>query len=110
MKSENIAPVGLHIQQVPNFPSILTTYIRDNILYVRQCLLLPSQHDPGIDTPSVCVHHMFRPIAAIIRYTEPLQSPFLLSDIVPYTGQCLHTGCILYRYVVYVVPLYYKIY
>jgi hypothetical protein len=52
--------------------------------------------------------YMFRPTAAIIRYTELLQSPFLLSALPPYTGQCLHNGSALYRYVVYVMPLCYK--
>jgi hypothetical protein len=47
---------------------------------------------------------------AIIGYTEPLQSPFLLSAMPPYTGQCLHTGSVLYRCTVFVMPLYYEIY
>jgi hypothetical protein len=52
---------------------------------------------------------MFRPTAAIIRYTEPSQSPFFLFAILPYSGQCLHTGSALYRLgVVYVMPLCYK--
>jgi hypothetical protein len=53
--------------------------------------------------------YIFRPIAAIIRYIELLQSPFLLSAKPPNTGQCLHIGSALDRYVVYVKPLSYKI-
>jgi hypothetical protein len=48
--------------------------------------------------------YMFRPTAAIIRYTELLQSPYLL------LYQCSHIGSALYRYVVYVIPLRYKLY
>jgi hypothetical protein len=51
---------------------------------------------------------MFRPIAAI-RYIELLQSPFLPSAVPLYAGQCLHSGNELYSYVVYVMPLCYKI-
>jgi hypothetical protein len=48
---------------------------------------------------------------AIIK-SKLLQSPFLLSAIPPYTGQCLYTGSASYRYeyVVYVMPLCYKMY
>jgi hypothetical protein len=54
--------------------------------------------------------YMFCPIAAIIRYTELLQSPLFLSAVPPYTGQCLYIAIALYQYVVYVMPLCYKIY
>jgi hypothetical protein len=52
--------------------------------------------------------HMFRPLAAIIKYIELLQSPFFLSAIPLYTGQCLHIGSAVYRYVVYAVLVCYK--
>jgi hypothetical protein len=71
-----------------------------------QCSLLIGRRNPGIDTPYVCVYYMFRPIVAIIRYIEPLQSPFLLSGIRPYSGQCLHNGSVFYRYVVYLILFY----
>jgi hypothetical protein len=32
----------------------------------------------GIDTPYVCMYYVFRPIAAIVGYVEPLQSSFYL--------------------------------
>jgi hypothetical protein len=54
------------------------------------------------------MYYMFRPPVAIIRYTELLQSPLLLSAISLYTGQGLHIGSALYRFVVYIVPLYYE--
>jgi hypothetical protein len=56
------------------------------------------------------MYYMFQPIVAIIRYTKLLESPFLLSPIPNYTGPCLHTGSAFYRYVVYVMPLRYKVY
>jgi hypothetical protein len=45
-----------------------------------------------------------------IRNIEPLQSPFLLSAVHSYIGQCLHTGSLFYRYSVYAMPLPYKMY
>jgi hypothetical protein len=36
---------------------------------------------------------------AIVRYIEPLESPFILSSVPPYIGQCLHTGSAFYRHV-----------
>jgi hypothetical protein len=65
--------------------------------------IIISQHNPGINTPCFCVYCMFQPIAAIIRYIELLQSPFLLSAIPPYTGQRSRIGSALRRYVVYVI-------
>jgi hypothetical protein len=56
------------------------------------------------------MYYRFRLIVAIIRYTEPLQSPVLLSAIPSYTGHCLHIGSALYKYVVYVMPLCYELY
>jgi hypothetical protein len=38
------------------------------------CLLFLSQHNPGTDTPNVCMYYMFRPIVAIIRYIESLHN------------------------------------
>jgi hypothetical protein len=55
-------------------------------------------------------NYMFRPIVAIIRYTEILLLPFFLSAVPLYTSQCLNIGSALYRYVVYVMPLCYKMY
>jgi hypothetical protein len=78
------------------------------ILSVRQRLLLCSEQNSGIDTPCICTYHKFRPTEAIIRYIELLQSPFLLSALPPCTDQCLHIGSAFYRYVVYVMPLCYK--
>jgi hypothetical protein len=42
----------------------------------------------------MCLHviHVLT-IAAIIRYIESLQSPFFLSVVPPYTGQCTHWEC-----------------
>jgi hypothetical protein len=59
----------------------------------------------GIITPCVCMYYKFWLILAIIWLTEHLQSPFLLSAVPPYTGPCLHIESVLYRYIVYVVPL-----
>jgi hypothetical protein len=42
----------------------------------------------------------------IVKYNAVI---ILLSAIAPYTGQCLPTGSALYRYIVYVMPLRYKI-
>jgi hypothetical protein len=56
------------------------------------------------------MYYVFRPIAAIMKYTDLLQSPFFLSAIPPYTGQCLRIGSALYKYVVYVMSLCYKMY
>jgi hypothetical protein len=56
------------------------------------------------------MYYIFRPIVAIIRYTKPLQSLFFLFAIPPYTDQCLQIGSVLYRYIVYVMPLCYKMY
>jgi hypothetical protein len=75
-----------------------------------QFLLLFSGHKSDINTPCVCMYYMFRPIAAIIRYTEPLQSSFLLSAIPPCTGQCLHIGSALYWHIVSVTSRRYKMY
>jgi hypothetical protein len=47
-------------------------------------LLLLRQHNPGIDTPYVSMYYTFRPTAAIIRYIDPLKSPFFLSAVPPY--------------------------
>jgi hypothetical protein len=50
----------------------------------------------SIDTQyAVHCYYMFRPTVAIIKYTEPLHSPLLLSAIPSYTGQCLHIGGVL---------------
>jgi hypothetical protein len=51
-------------------------------------------------------------IAAIIRHIRLLQSPFPLSGIPPYPGQCLHIwgGGAFCRYAVYVIPLCHKMY
>jgi hypothetical protein len=38
------------------------------------------------------MYYMFRPIAAIIRYTELLQSPVFLSAITTYTGSVYILG------------------
>jgi hypothetical protein len=54
---------------------------------------------PGINTPCVCIYYAFRPIAAIIRYTE------LFIPSIWYTS--LHWP-MLYRYVVYAMPLCYE--
>jgi hypothetical protein len=78
------------------------------MLCVRQCLLLLSQCNSGIDTPYICMHYMFWRIAATVRYAEPLQLPFLLSAVPPYTGQCLHIGRALFGYIVYVMSLCYE--
>jgi hypothetical protein len=74
------------------------------ILCVKQRLLSFSRQNSGINTPHVCMYYMFHPIVGIIRYVELSQSPFLLSAMLPHTGQCLHIGSVLYRYVVYVMP------
>jgi hypothetical protein len=79
-------------------------------LCVRQCSFVFSLHSSAISIPCVCMYYMLRPIAVIIRYTELLQSPFFLCAVPPYTGQCLHIGSALYRYVAYVIPLCYKMY
>jgi hypothetical protein len=55
------------------------------VISVTECLLLFSLHSSAISIPCVCMYHMFQPIAAIIRYTEPLQWPFFLSAIHPNT-------------------------
>jgi hypothetical protein len=54
--------------------------------------------------------YMFRPIVVIVRYIVLLESPFFLSTIHPYTGQCLHIGSVLYKYFVSLMPLCYKMY
>jgi hypothetical protein len=64
----------------------------------------------GTKTPCICTYYMFRHIAAIIRQTELLESPFFISAIPPYNGQCLYIGSALYMYVVYVIPLCYNTY
>jgi hypothetical protein len=56
------------------------------------------------------MYYMFQPIVAIIRYTELLQSPFLLSTIPAYIGPCLHIGSAFYRYIVYLMPLRYSVF
>jgi hypothetical protein len=56
------------------------------------------------------MYYMLRSIAAIIEYTELLQSPFFLTVVSPYAGQCLHIGSALYMHVVYEIPLCYKMY
>jgi hypothetical protein len=43
-------------------------------------------------------------------HMELIKSPFFLPAVPPYTGQCLHIGSAFYRYVVYVIPLCYKMY
>jgi hypothetical protein len=60
-------------------------------------------YDLGV-CPCVCMYYMFRPIVAIIRYIELLQS-FFLFVIPSFTGQCLHIRNTLYRCVGYVIPL-----
>jgi hypothetical protein len=67
-----------------------------------------SVDSPGINTPYVCMYCMFRSVLAILRYIDPLQSPFLLSAMPPYIGQCLRVGSALPRHVVYVMPLCYE--
>lgn len=66
------------------------------LLNSEYCLLLLIQHSSGICSPYVFMYCLFRPIVAIIKYIEPLQSLFLLSAIPPYSGQCLHTGIAMY--------------
>jgi hypothetical protein len=52
---------------------------------LRQCLLMLSQHNPGTNTPYVCIYDTFQPTVAI-RYKEPLQSPFLPCAVPLYTA------------------------
>jgi hypothetical protein len=47
---------------------------------------------------------MFRPIEAIVRYIELLQTTIFLYATPHDAGQCLHIGSVLYTYVVYVMP------
>jgi hypothetical protein len=54
------------------------------------------------------MYYVFWPMAAIIMCAELLQSYFLLFAVPPYTGQCLHIGSVLYRYIVYVMFLCYE--
>jgi hypothetical protein len=35
------------------------------MLCVRQCLVSPIQHNPGVDTSYVCMYYMFWPIATL---------------------------------------------
>jgi hypothetical protein len=46
--------------------------------------------------PYIRMYCMFQPIMAIIKYIELLQSPLLLSAVLPYTGQGLYVGSVLY--------------
>jgi hypothetical protein len=65
-------------------PSVLDSL---NMNFIMLCLLLFSQHS-CVNSQYVCTYYMFQPIVAIVRYVELLQSPFLLSDVLPYTGHC----------------------
>jgi hypothetical protein len=47
------------------------------------------------------------PSSDIYSFTH---SPLFMSAVPPYTGQCLHTGSVLFMYVVFVLPLCYKMY
>jgi hypothetical protein len=49
-------------------------------------------------------------VSAYCGHHKPLQSPFFPHVIPPYIGQCLHIGSAFYKYVVYVIPLCYKMY
>jgi hypothetical protein len=66
---------------------VLSTEFSTDALYVMHC------------------YYMFRPTGAIIRYIQ-----FYAFATPPYTGQCLHIGSVLFGYIVYVMPLCYKIY
>lgn len=45
---------------------------------LTECLFLLSRHNSDIETPCVFIYYIFRPIEAISRLIEPLQSPFYL--------------------------------
>jgi hypothetical protein len=93
---------------IPAFERAQTVRALDRAATVIDLILL-SRHNSGIDTPYVSMYYMFRPSVAIIRYTELLQSPFLLLYL-PYSGQCLRIWSALYSNIFCIMPLCYGMY
>jgi hypothetical protein len=68
------------------------------ILCVRQRLLLFSGRDPDTDAAHIRKDCTCWSMAAIIKYIVSLQSLYLLAAIPPFSSQCLHIVCSLYRF------------